>query len=211
MSLSNVADPFTFAGLTGSPWVMFAGSTICTASPVRYTSTRTWDDELTAGYFNSSSPVVLMMRGERGPGRLRSLLAVGGSSGLFSTSWQQGVSSRLLVCEDKDDVGDPSMEATVTERKALGSVQRILGPNTAGYYGLLQAFAEGLKLLLKEYVTERKALGSVQRILGPNTAGHYGLLQAFAEGLKLLLKEYVSPTPTVMNDVGAYDIKCAIW
>jgi NADH-ubiquinone oxidoreductase chain 1 len=41
---------------------------------------------------------------------------------------------------------------TVAERKTMASMQRRLGPNNVGYYGLLQAFADALKLLLKEYV-----------------------------------------------------------
>lgn len=41
---------------------------------------------------------------------------------------------------------------TVAERKTMASMQRRLGPNAVGYYGLLQAFADALKLLLKEYV-----------------------------------------------------------
>ena len=42
---------------------------------------------------------------------------------------------------------------TVAERKTMASMQRRLGPNLIGYYGLLQAFADALKLLLKEYVS----------------------------------------------------------
>ncbi len=42
---------------------------------------------------------------------------------------------------------------TIAERKTMASMQRRLGPNIVGYYGLLQAFADALKLLLKEYVS----------------------------------------------------------
>jgi NADH-ubiquinone oxidoreductase chain 1 len=46
---------------------------------------------------------------------------------------------------------------TVAERKTMASMQRRLGPNIIGYYGLLQAFADALKLLLKEYVSPSQA------------------------------------------------------
>jgi NADH-ubiquinone oxidoreductase chain 1 len=46
---------------------------------------------------------------------------------------------------------------TVAERKTMASMQRRLGPNFVGYYGLLQAFADALKLLLKEYVSPTQA------------------------------------------------------
>ena len=46
---------------------------------------------------------------------------------------------------------------TVAERKTMASMQRRLGPNAVGYLGLLQAFADALKLLLKEYVALTQA------------------------------------------------------
>tara|TARA_R110002051_G_scaffold325864_1_gene432448 strand:- start:24934 stop:25191 length:258 start_codon:yes stop_codon:yes gene_type:complete len=41
---------------------------------------------------------------------------------------------------------------TVAERKTLGYMQRRVGPNAVGYYGLLMAIADAAKLLLKEIV-----------------------------------------------------------
>ena len=41
---------------------------------------------------------------------------------------------------------------TIIERKQLASHQRRVGPNTVGYYGILQPFADALKLILKETV-----------------------------------------------------------
>jgi len=55
---------------------------------------------------------------------------------------------------------------TVAERKTMASMQRRLGPNIVGYYGLLQAFADALKLILKEYVSPTQA-NIVLFFLGP--------------------------------------------
>jgi NADH-ubiquinone oxidoreductase chain 1 len=55
---------------------------------------------------------------------------------------------------------------TVAERKTMASMQRRLGPNSVGFYGLLQAFADALKLLLKEYVSPTQA-NVILFFLGP--------------------------------------------
>src|ERR1700746_443611 len=55
---------------------------------------------------------------------------------------------------------------TIAERKTMASMQRRLGPNIVGYYGLLQAFADALKLLLKEYVAPTQA-NIILFFLGP--------------------------------------------
>ena len=41
---------------------------------------------------------------------------------------------------------------TIIERKQLAAHQRRVGPNTTGYYGLLQPFSDALKLIVKETV-----------------------------------------------------------
>jgi NADH-ubiquinone oxidoreductase chain 1 len=55
---------------------------------------------------------------------------------------------------------------TIAERKTMASMQRRLGPNVVGYYGLLQAFADALKLLLKEYIAPTQA-NIILFFLGP--------------------------------------------
>jgi NADH-ubiquinone oxidoreductase chain 1 len=55
---------------------------------------------------------------------------------------------------------------TIAERKTMASMQRRLGPNIVGYYGLLQPFADALKLLIKEFVSPTQA-NLILFFLGP--------------------------------------------
>jgi len=55
---------------------------------------------------------------------------------------------------------------TVAERKTMASMQRRLGPNVIGYLGSLQAFADALKLLLKEYIAPTQS-NIILFFLGP--------------------------------------------
>ncbi|KAB2872408.1 MAG: NADH-quinone oxidoreductase subunit H [Bacteroidales bacterium] len=55
---------------------------------------------------------------------------------------------------------------TLLERKIMASVQRRRGPNVVGFFGLLQPFADGLKLAIKETTVPKLATKTLF-VLGP--------------------------------------------
>lgn len=64
---------------------------------------------------------------------------------------------------------------TISERKTMASMQRRLGPNIVGHYGMLQAFADALKLLLKEYISPTQA-NVILFFLGPIITLNFSLM-----------------------------------
>jgi NADH-ubiquinone oxidoreductase chain 1 len=64
---------------------------------------------------------------------------------------------------------------TIVERKILASMQRRVGPNIVGFYGILQPFADALKLIMKETVMPSQA-SPVFFYIAPSMAIIFSLL-----------------------------------
>ena len=103
---------------------------------------------------------------------------------------------------------------TVAERKTMASMQRRLGPNIVGYYGLLQAFADALKLLLKEYVSPTQA-NLVIFFLGPIVTLVFSLLGfsviPFGPGLALSDFDLGILYMLAVSSLSTYGILLAGW
>ncbi len=78
---------------------------------------------------------------------------------------------------------------TIVERKTIISMQRRLGSNIVEYYDLLQAFADALKLFLKEYISSTQA-NILLFFLGPVVTLIFSLLDysiiLYGSGLAIL-------------------------
>jgi NADH-ubiquinone oxidoreductase chain 1 len=103
---------------------------------------------------------------------------------------------------------------TIAERKTMASMQRRLGPNAVGWYGLLQAFADALKLLLKEYVAPSQA-NIVLFFLGPIITLIFSLLGyavvPYGPGLVLLDYNLGLLYLLAMSSLATYGILLAGW
>ena len=103
---------------------------------------------------------------------------------------------------------------TIAERKTMASMQRRLGPNAVGFYGLLQAFADALKLLLKEYVSPTQA-NIVLFFLGPIITLIFSLLGyaviPYGPGLMLLDYNLGILYMLAMSSLATYGILLAGW
>ena len=103
---------------------------------------------------------------------------------------------------------------TVAERKTMASMQRRLGPNIIGYYGLLQAFADALKLLLKEYVSPTQS-NFVLFFLGPIITLIFSLLGfsvvPYGPGLSILDFDLGILYMLAVSSLSTYGILLAGW
>jgi NADH-ubiquinone oxidoreductase chain 1 len=103
---------------------------------------------------------------------------------------------------------------TVAERKTMASMQRRLGPNLIGYYGLLQAFADALKLLLKEYVSPTQS-NFILFFLGPVITLVFSLLSfaviPYGAGLTILDLDLGILYLLAVSSLATYGILLAGW
>ena len=103
---------------------------------------------------------------------------------------------------------------TIAERKTMASMQRRLGPNAVGWYGLLQAFADALKLLLKEYVSPTQA-NIFLFFLGPIITLIFSLLGyaviPYGPGLALMDYNLGILYLLAMSSLATYGILLAGW
>nr|YP_009868575.1 NADH dehydrogenase subunit 1 [Ophiocordycipitaceae sp.]QKG63763.1 NADH dehydrogenase subunit 1 [Ophiocordycipitaceae sp.] len=103
---------------------------------------------------------------------------------------------------------------TVAERKTMASMQRRLGPNAVGYYGLLQAFADALKLILKEYVAPTQA-NIILFFLGPVVTLIFSLLGfaviPYGPGLVLSDTDFGILYLLAVSSLATYGILLAGW
>lgn len=101
---------------------------------------------------------------------------------------------------------------TIAERKIMAGMQRRIGPNNVGYLGLLQPFADGLKLILKETVLPLES--SHFLFLGaPFISFYLALLNLLVLpfGYGLAISEYLGAGLLIIICISELSIYCVLY
>ena len=103
---------------------------------------------------------------------------------------------------------------TIIERKQLAAMQRRVGPNTVGYYGILQPFSDALKLILKETVVPSQS-NKVLFYLAPVFTLIFSLfgwaIIPFGQGLTLFDYSLGILFTLTLSALGVYGLLFAGW
>jgi NADH-ubiquinone oxidoreductase chain 1 len=103
---------------------------------------------------------------------------------------------------------------TIAERKIMAAMQRRCGPNAVGVWGILQPFADALKLLVKEIIIPRQS-NSLLFVIGPCITLIFALLGwaiiPFGEGLTIFDYELGVFFALAVSSIGSYGILISGW